>query len=538
MSRHDAPGIVLTGGFVIDGTGAAARRADVVIEGQRVIALGPSLLEPPGARRVDVEGQVIAPGFIDLHTHCDFSLPRFPRAESMVRQGVTTLVVGNCGHSTFPVRPERLDLMREYSAFLGGGLDWDWHTAADFRRVLEALPLSVNVALQVGHGSVRAAVLGFERRSATDAEVGEMEGEVQAAFDAGCVGLSTGLIYAPGTYATTAEVIALATVAARNGGFYSTHLRNEGPGLVAAVDEAIEIARCSGAALQLSHHKVLGRRNWGLTSRSLERVDAARAQGIDIVLDQYPYEASSTTLAALLPTWALEGGTLAMSRRLADPDTRARIRTEVLNGPTDGRPRRDFEPETIRISSAAGAGRTDLVGRSLAEVAADDDRAPVDTTLDLLATAGGGIEVVIFAIGEEDIRRVMSRADVCIASDGWTLSPEAGGTPHPRSYGTFARVLGHYVRELGVLELEDAVRKMTSLPARRLGLRDRGILQAGARADVVVFDPLRIRDRATYEAPHQYCDGVSTVVVNGEIVVDAGQLTDAAPGIVLRHKAG
>jgi N-acyl-D-amino-acid deacylase len=528
--------LLIAGGMVLDGSGAPATRLEVLLHGGVVVEMGESVSTPAGTRLIDAQGMLVAPGFIDLHTHCDFSLPLYPRAESMVRQGVTTLVVGNCGHSTFPVREERLDLMREYSAFLGGGLSWDWRTAADFRGMLEALPLSVNVVLQVGHGSVRTAVMGFDARAAGDDELADMEREVQLAFDAGCFGISSGLIYAPGTYAGTDELVALATVAARNGGFYSTHMRNEGPALLAAVDEAIDVARRSGAGLQLSHHKVLGRRNWGLTRTSLATIDAARRDGMDILLDQYPYEASSTTMTALLPSWALEGGTAQMSARLADVVTRARIRTEVLDGPTDGRPKRDFEPETVRISSVGGgARRPELVGLTLAGIATARGCEPVDAMLDLLLDEGGGVEVVIFAIGPDDIRRVMSHPEVAIASDGWTLSPDAGGTPHPRSYGTFARVLGHYVRDEGVLSVEEAVRKMTSLPARRLGLGDRGVLRPGARADVVVFDPARVRDRATFEQPHQFCDGVSAVVVNGHLVVEAGEHTGAPGGRVLRR---
>jgi N-acyl-D-amino-acid deacylase len=476
----------------------------------------------------------VAPGFIDLHTHCDFTLPKYPRADSMVHQGVTTVVVGNCGHSTFPVGGgERRELLRTYSSFLSRDLDWSWSDPASFSGLLSSLPLAVNVALQVGHGTARVAAMGFEARSPTEQELADMQAAVADAMEAGAFGISSGLIYPPGTYASTDEIVALAEVAGRYGGFYSTHMRNEGPNLLSAVEEAIEVAERARIPLQISHHKVLGRRNWGLTEASLRLIDDARLGGVDVTADQYPYPASSTTLSALLPGWAVEGGTEKMRFRLLDPDERARIRAEVLQGPTDGRPKRDFEPDTIMIASVSGGGG-ELTGRTLDEIAGSQREQPVDVLLDLLAHHGAGVEVVIFAIGEEDIRRVMSHSEVAVASDGWVLHPGTGGCPHPRSYGTFVRVLGHYVREEGVLGLSEAVRKMTSLPARRLGLKDRGILRAGAVADLVVFDPATVADKATFTSPHQFCEGVMHVFVNGIPVID-GTLDSGIPaGQVLR----
>ncbi len=312
-------------------------------------------------------------------------------------------------------------------------------------------------------------------------------------------------------------------------------MRNEGPALLAAVEEALTVAGRSGAALQISHHKVLGRRNWGLTERSLARVALAQADGVDVLLDQYPYTATSTTLTALLPTWMLEGGIASMRERLQNDGMRAAARTEMLEGPTDGRPKRDFEPETVTIASVNGGHRPDLAGHSLADIAKFERREPVDVFLDLLRDEGGGVEVVIAAIGEEDIRRVMRNRSVAVASDGWTLSPDAGGTPHPRSYGSFVRVLGHYSRDEKVVPLEEAVRKMTSLPARRLSMNDRGAVRPGCRADLVVFDPIAITDRATYDQPHSFCAGVHRVYVDGSEVVRDGEDTGVAAGAVLQR---
>jgi N-acyl-D-amino-acid deacylase len=503
-----------------------------------VVEVGDRLSAAAGTAAVDVTGLAVAPGFIDLHTHCDFTLPHYPRADSMVRQGVTTIVTGNCGSTPFPIDPERGSLLAESTAHLGGGLSWDWTDAAGYADMLDALPLALNVVLLVGHTSIRIAAMGFERRAPAEAELGVMRALVADALGQGCAGLSSGLIYSPGSYAGTDELVALAAVAAERGGFYATHMRNEGPALLEAVEEALAVASRSGAALQLSHHKVLGRSNWGLTEPSLARVARAQAEGVDVLLDQYPYTATSTTLTALLPTWMLEGGVAAMCARLRDDSTRTAARTEVLEGPRDGRPKRDFEPDTVTIASIHGGRRPDLSGCTIADIAAAEGREPVDVFLDLLRDEGGGIEVVIAAIGEDDIRRVMRNPSVAVASDGWTLSPAAGGTPHPRSYGSFARVLGHYARGEGVLTLSEAVRKMTSLPARRLGMPDRGVVQPGGRGDLVVFDPASIIDRATYEQPHRFCAGVHRVYVDGVQVVREGEDTGAAAGAVLRRRHG
>ena len=536
MASDRGGSLLLRGGRVIDGSGAPARIADVAVRDGMVTAVGPALDVPSGAVVVEVSDLVVAPGFIDLHTHCDFTLPRYPRADAMVRQGVTTIVTGNCGSTPYPIDPDRAGLLRDSTAHLGTSLRWNWRDAAGYADILDAEPLALNVVLLVGHTSIRIAAMGFERRPPTERELMNMRGLVSDAMEQGCAGLSSGLIYSPGSYAERAELVALASVAAEHGGFYATHMRNEGPALLTAVEEALAIASSSGAGLQLSHHKVLGRSNWGLTERSLARIGEAQAAGMDVLLDQYPYDATSTTLTALLPTWMLEGGIASMQARLHNDETRAAARAEMLNGPTDGRPKRDFEPDTVTIASIHGGRRNDFEGRTIADLAQAERREPVDCFLDLLADEGGGIEVVIAAIGEDDIRRVMRNPTVAVASDGWTLSPDAGGTPHPRSYGTFARVLGHYSRDEAVIPIEEAVRKMTSLPAQRLGMTNRGLVRPGARADLVVFDPTTVIDRATYEQPHQFCGGVYAVFVDGTAVVRDGVDTGAVAGAVLRRR--
>ncbi|WP_051342601.1 N-acyl-D-amino-acid deacylase family protein [Pseudonocardia spinosispora] len=519
---------VIRGGRVIDGTGSPPFDADVVIGGGRIVDVARAG-GPVGARRViDAEGMIVCPGFVDIHTHCDYTLPRSPRASSYLRQGVTTLVLGNCGMSPFPVRGE------PYGSFLARDLDVSWESPREFLAMLAALPLGPNVAQLVGHGSIRAAVMGFAERAPSDVELTRMQRCVTEAHEAGVYGLSSGLIYAPGCYAEIEEVAALASVSARHGGFYATHLRDEGDGLLSSVEEALEIARRSGAPLQLSHHKAIGRANWGRTAQSLGLIDRARAEGLDVLSDQYPYTATSTSLEVYLPTWTLRGGSRGLRELLADPASHRTIADEIRtgHGQRDSGLRR-FEPESILICGVAGT-ESPLSGKRLSEVRPDLD--PVEVLLELLGSYGDRVEIVAFSLSEADVRRVLRHEAVCVASDGWVLGPEAGGTPHPRSYGTFPRVLGRYVRDDGVLSFEEAIRKMTSMPASRLPGADVGHLRPGARADVVVLDPERIADTATFSAPHGFAVGIRSVVVNGELVIADSEETGAAPGRVLRSR--
>lgn len=527
--------ILLRNARIVDGTGNPWFHGSVGVSGDRIAAVG-AVSSLPARRTIDLNEAVLAPGFIDLHTHSDFTLSRFPRAEAMLRQGVTTQLVGNCGLSPFPVVDERLDLLRSYTAAIDAGLSWNWQDAAGYAAHLQALPLAVNVGLQIGHGAVRIAIMGFDKRAPSATELVAMERLVAQAFEQGVLGLSSGLIYVPGIYAGLDELVALAKVAKQYGGFYSSHIRGEGDTLLDAVDEALKVGRRAGVPVQLSHHKAMGPRNWGRVETTLSMIDQARAEGHDVLADQYPYIAGSTTLTAILPPWAMEGGIPRMLDRLRQPEARSRIYEAIQGGDgseTEVNTGRDFDLETIMISYVPNGPNKWCEGMMLTDIAAKRGEQAAESALYLLESERGAVQMIAFSMSEEDVRRVMRHPAVAVGSDGRALNPAAGGKPHPRSYGTYARVLGHYVREEKVLRLEDAVRKMTSLPAQRLRCYERGLIRPGCVADIVVFDPDRIADRATFHDPHAYCEGVTHVFVNGQLVIENEDDTGASPGRVL-----
>jgi dihydroorotase/N-acyl-D-amino-acid deacylase len=494
---------------VVDGSGAPWFRADVGVRGDTITAVAPRLAG--AARRViEAGGQVAAPGFIDLHSHARGGIFERPAAENYVRQGVTTLVEGPDGSSPLP---------------LGAFLD-----------KLEELRPGVNLASFVGHGSVRAAVVGTEDRSPTPAELERMRVLVRQAMRDGAFGLSTGLFYVPGSFARTDEVVALARVAGELGGMHISHMRDEAKGVLDSVRETIAIGEEGDLPTQVTHHKMIGRAAWGQSAESLRLVREARERGVDVTVDQYPYTASSTALgAALLPAWSLAGGQSALRERLSDAAQRARILEVVKDRIRNERGGGD--PRNIQIA-ACGFDHS-LEGRSLAAIL--EGRGVPSTVesaaeLTLEIAERGGASAIFHAISEEDVERILAAPFTMVASDG-EIPAFGQGAPHPRSYGTFARLLAVYVREKRLLTLEDAIRKMTSLPAARLGLADRGLLRPGMKADLVVLDPATVRDRATYDKPHQYAEGVSLVLVNGEPVLDGDRMTGARPGRVLRGPA-
>lgn len=521
--------LVIAGGTVLDGTGGPGRAADVGVTAGRVDAVAePGSLS--GTARIDAGGLVVCPGFVDLHSHADFSITGHPGADTAVTQGVTTLVTGNCGWSPFPVGD--LAVLRSASAFLKGELDWSWTDAAGYADAVDAARPAVNLALQVGHSALRLAVLGGAERPPAPAELERMGALLAEAAGHGVWGFSTGLIYAPGAYADTAEVTALARVAAAHGLLYSTHMRNEADTLLDAVREAIETARAGGARLEISHLKAMGRRNHGGVAAALQIIDDARADGVDVTCDVYPYTASSTTLTSRLPAWALDGGVERLLERLADPPTRERVATGLRE-----RMARDVDPEGVVLADLPPGPFSDARGRSVADIARELGTDPSEAALRVLAGHRGAVSVVNHAMAADDVRTVLQHPATSVASDGWELAPDGPGRPHPRSFGTFTRVLGRYVRG-GDLTLAAAVHKMTGLPAARLGMRDRGVLRPGAVADVAVLDPDSVTDRSTYDDPWQLSTGVHHVLVAGTPVLADGVLTGARPGRVLRRPHG
>jgi N-acyl-D-amino-acid deacylase len=520
---------LIRGGTVIDGTGEPARRADVAIAGDRIEAIA-RLPDARAARVIDAAGHVVAPGFIDMHSHADFVLPGLPTADSLVHQGFTLAVAGNCGTSPAPFAPAHRQDIIDAAGLTVPALSWNWTT---FRSYLDGLihqGVSINVAPLVGHGTVRFLVMGAGNAPPTADQLRTMATEVRHAIDDGAIGLSTGLIYAPGMFADTDELVALARAAAAAGGFYASHIRGEGETLLPAIAEAIEVGRRAAVPVEVSHLKAAGRANWPKMARAIELIEAARAEGLDVTADMYPYPAGSTGLSVLLPPWAHAGGREPLLARLADPADRARIRAELAGagmaraGGWDG------------ILIAGCPARPEYEGRTLAHIAAELGLPPEEAVLAILGESNGDAEVVLFMMSEENIALGLQRPWVMIGSDGEGRAaegPYGAGKPHPRNYGTCPRFLGHYVRDQGLLPLPEAIRKMTSLPAAKLGLRDRGRLAPGARADVVVFDPTVIADTATFAAPHRYPRGIPWVLVNGEPVIAGGRHTGRRPGRVL-----
>jgi dihydroorotase/N-acyl-D-amino-acid deacylase len=505
--------LVLRGGLVADGTGAPLAERDVAVAGGQVRLLARGSVVAAD-EVVDVSGSVVAPGFVDAHTHSDTAsidsaegLLDEAQVYASVRQGVTTEVAGNCGHSAFPGR---------YSGLAALG------------RAHEAVGRVNHLASLIGHGTLRGAVVGQEARAATASEIAQMAAVLDEALASGAVGFSTGLIYTPGCYADAAEVTALAKVAARHGKPYVTHLRDEMSGVEGALEEAVSIARDSGAALHVSHHKTAGKFAVGRSEVTLARLAELRASGMDVTCDVYPYKAGSTGLAAMLPPWAHDGGRARLLERLRDPGQRALMRSAIADG-VAGWENTVGNGGWDRISVAGARRHASYQGRTIAEIASAAGVDAMDLVAELLLGEDGEVTIISHSMREDDVRRVLAAPFAMIGSDG---VPTAG-LPHPRWAGTFTRVLGHYTRQAGLFGLPEAVRKMTGATAARFGLTDRGVLRDGARADVVVFDPERVAARATFEEPLAEPEGVRLVLVGGTVVVRDGAVTAARPGRVL-----
>jgi dihydroorotase/N-acyl-D-amino-acid deacylase len=496
--------VVIAGGRVIDGTGTSWYHADIGINGDRITAIG-RLDGVAAKQRMNAAGLIVAPGFIDIHSHAARDVAANPGLENLLRQGVTTVLDGQDGGSPLPFD-------------------------AGLKKFAET-PVPVNFGFFVGHGSIRRSVMGSEHRTATVDEIRRMTELARIAMLEGGFGLSTGLFYVPGNYARTEEVIEIGKVVGSLGGMHISHMRDEAAGILDSVRETIRIGEEGNLPTQITHHKIIGKANWGRSADTLRLVDEARKRGVDVTIDQYPYTASHTGTTALFPQWSLAGGAKALAERMQAPEQRAKIKAEVVRRIIDDRGGGD----PVNVQFARCSFDPSLDGRTLADATRGRGMEPsaenaAEVIFDIQAK--GGCSAIYHAIAEDDVQRILRSPHTMIGSDG-DAPPFGNASPHPRSYGTFSRVLGRYVREKGVLSLEEAVRKMTGFPASRLKLPDRGLLRPGMKADVVVFDAGTIIDRSEFTRPHQYSEGMRHVFVNGAAVLLDGKPTGARPGIVL-----
>ncbi len=521
--------LVIAGATIVDGSGSAPSGGDIALQGDRIVAVG-KISEGQGRRVIRAEGLIACPGFVDVHSHSDYFLLLNPRAESAIRQGVTTEIGGNCGYSAAPIwgawGEERAETYLEIY-----DLDTRWRGVREyFERVAAAGP-SINFGLLLGHNTIRGSVMGGAARPPDGTEMAAMLEAVRQGMQDGAVGLSTGLVYAPACFASSEELVALARVARTAGGVLTCHMRSEGDELLPAIREIVDVAHQAQIPLQISHLKTSGERNWGKLPEALGLIEEARLRGQDVTADRYPYTASNTGLQAVLPSWALEGSRFEQVARLGDASVRRRLEGELTGRRWD----------RVMIAEVTRPENRRYEGLRVHEAATAAGKNPVDFVCDLLGEEEARVDAIFFTMSEENLAEILTRPYVMVASDSGTRAtagPLSRGRPHPRTFGTFPRVLGFYVREKHLLDLPAAIRKMTYDPCRRFGLAARGLIAPGTYADLVLFDPDGVRDRATYEEPLQYPDGIRYVLVNGVITVEEGEHTGARAGRVLGHAAG
>ena len=527
--------IIIKDALVIDGTASRPFEADLAVKGQTISEVG-RIDHTQAGTVIDAGGCVVAPGFIDMHSHADFSLPVLPTADSLLHQGITSAVVGQCGLSPAPLLEEtRQEVVGALGGFFSGiahSLPWsEWNSFEDFLAFLMRRGVSLNVLPLVGQGIIRASVMGFSEGRADKDQMDRMKAELKKALDQGAIGLSTGLIYPPGFFTSTEELIELTKIVGDRNGFYFSHIRGEGDTLLEAVEEAIRIGRETGTAVQISHFKAARLSNWAKSPQALELIRRAQLQGLDITADLYPYRAGSTSLATLLPAWAHVGGPAETLKRLANPEQRSKMTADMISGGYA----RGVEFKDVLITSSPR--RTEYEGRYISDLAALTGQSPYEWLFDALEQTKLDISMAVFGMSQENRLQEIRFPGMMIGTDGTGLAasgPMARGVPHPRNYGAFPRVLGRFVRDLRIIKLEEAVHKMTGLPAGKLRLHDRGLIKPGLAADLVVFDPATVSDTATYDQPHQYAKGIFHVIVNGRFVVRDAAHTGSRPGLILK----
>ncbi len=533
--------IVIQNGRVIDGSGNPWFKADIGITNGKITKIG--LIEPSAKTKVlDATDLIVCPGFIDIHSHADYTIPFDPLVFSTIHQGITTLVVGMCGASLAPVNPERKELFdKEFSMSAPPGLAYNitWSSFSEYLDAMEKLGCSSNVAFFIGFGMVRLAAMGYADRKPTKDELRQMKDSIRDAMVAGAFGISTGLIYTPQAYADTEEVLELAKEVAKHNGLYFSHIRNEGNLVIEAIQEVIDIVEKSGCrGGHIAHHKVSGKANWGLSKETLRLIEETNQRGISITCDQYPYNRGATSLITLLPPWTHEGGLEKLVERLKDSKVKEKIKKDLYEGSTYESFIKNSGWDCVYISSLETDKWAKFMGKSLTEITKEvGEEDPFEVLCDILIAeeAKGGMTVE--SMSEEDIQRIMKGRYTMIGSDGSSIpltGPLSYGKPHPRYFGTFPRVLGHFVREKKIMLLETAIRKMTSFSAQRLGITDRGLLKENMWADIVVFDSETIIDKATFTNPHQLSIGIEYVLVNGEVVIEKGEHQNNLPGKTLR----
>ena len=530
--------LILRNAKIFDGTGGPWYRADVALKGELISRIG-KINDATALKEVDLAGRTLCPGLIDPHSHADI-IATSMNPENEIYQGVTTQITGNCGKSNAPVNPETLDLLKRYlGAYTPKGIEvnWEWSTLGDWLDVIDRQGYITDIGVLIGQGTIRMAVMGMSDMSPTPAQMKEMKRLVAASMEQGALGMSSGLIYPPGSFTGKEELIELCTVVADFGGTYATHMRSEGVQQIEALDEAIDIGRVSGCRVHISHHKVTHPYD-GMSLETLRKIEAAREMGIDVSFDVYPYTAGFTQISTLVPKWATVGGVDAMLERLNDPELRSRIKEDL-----------SLEiPGWENFVKSAGWGGVfisstkvdrSVEGKSLEQIASERNETPADTLIDIILREKAEASVVVWSQSEEDHDRIISHPLSMIGSDGFPCNysePTLQGRPHPRCFGTFPRVLGLYSREKRLMDLGTAVWKMTGYPAQRFGFHDRGLIKEGLLADLVVFDPGKIADGASFEDPFRKPEGIDLVIKNGEVVVENNQFTGKILGRTVRSR--